>query len=318
MNIRQLETFVRIVELGSFASAAEVMFTTQSTVSSRIRELERHIGVELFDRSQHRAHLTQKGHELLAVARQMVALAATIASEVGDREALVGTVRLGAVGLIGTTWLPGLMAHMHHTYPRVRFKITMGLAGGLLERLRAGDADLVLVNGPVAEHNLATLPLGYDEFVWMASPELAIPDRPLTPVDLKQWPLLGLSEESYHYPLIARWFADGGAVYEPVVSSNNASVIADMTELGLGICMLPKVSYQKVIAEGRLRVLQTRPRPAPVEFVAAYKRSSASALVMAVAALAAELSGFSRLTSPRPKSPKPKSSRLSSRRQRSA
>jgi DNA-binding transcriptional LysR family regulator len=315
MNIRQLETFVRIVELGSFAAAAEVMFTTQSTVSSRIRELERHIGVDLFDRSQHRAHLTQKGQELLPTAQQMVALAATIASEVGDREALAGTMRLGAVGLIGTTWLPELMAHMRHSYPRVRFKITMGLAGGLLERLRTGDADLVLVNGPVAEHNLSTLTLGYDEFVWMASPALDIPDKPLTAADLKQWPLLGLSEDSYHFPLIAQWFADGGAVYDPVIASNNTSVIAEMTMNGLGVCMLPKVSYNKAVAEGRLRIIQTRPRPAPVEFVAAYKRSSASALVTKVAALAAELSAFSPL---RPAAGPAAGTTVNSKRRRSA
>ncbi|MEQ9121813.1 MAG: LysR family transcriptional regulator, partial [Alphaproteobacteria bacterium] len=51
MNIRQLESFVAIVDRGGFGAAAEALATTQSTVSARIRELERRLGVALFDRS---------------------------------------------------------------------------------------------------------------------------------------------------------------------------------------------------------------------------------------------------------------------------
>jgi DNA-binding transcriptional LysR family regulator len=63
MNIKQIETFVRIVELGSFSAAAEALYASQSTVSARIKDLERYLGAELFDRSFHRAQLTPKGHE---------------------------------------------------------------------------------------------------------------------------------------------------------------------------------------------------------------------------------------------------------------
>jgi len=60
MNIKQIETFVRIVELGSFSAAAEALYASQSTVSARIKDLERYLGAELFDRSFHRAQLTRQ------------------------------------------------------------------------------------------------------------------------------------------------------------------------------------------------------------------------------------------------------------------
>ncbi|HVL09263.1 MAG TPA: LysR family transcriptional regulator, partial [Burkholderiaceae bacterium] len=58
MTLQQLETFFWTVTLGSFAAAAERLYTTQSTVSMRVRELERNLGVELFDRSLRSARLT--------------------------------------------------------------------------------------------------------------------------------------------------------------------------------------------------------------------------------------------------------------------
>ena len=110
MNIRQLETFVRIVEHGSFANAARALNTTQSTVSARVKELERYIGADLFDRSRHRAALTPRGHELFAFARQLVEFAASLTTQFRDPAAVTGVLRLGVVGVVANTWLPKLVA----------------------------------------------------------------------------------------------------------------------------------------------------------------------------------------------------------------
>jgi DNA-binding transcriptional LysR family regulator len=63
MNLRQVETFYWAAKLGSFSAAAERMNATQSTVSMRIQEIERDLGVALFDRVQRTARLTPKGRE---------------------------------------------------------------------------------------------------------------------------------------------------------------------------------------------------------------------------------------------------------------
>ena len=62
--MQQLETFFWTVTLGSFSAAAEKLYATQSAVSMRVRELERTLGVELFDRTHRTARLTPKGREL--------------------------------------------------------------------------------------------------------------------------------------------------------------------------------------------------------------------------------------------------------------
>ena len=83
MNLRQLQTFYWVVRLGTFASAAEHLRTTQSTVSARIHELEIDLGVGLFDRTHRAAKLTPKGKELVTYAERFVALMLEMEERIG-------------------------------------------------------------------------------------------------------------------------------------------------------------------------------------------------------------------------------------------
>ena len=293
MDIRQLETLLRIVETGSFAAAAQALAATQSTVSARIRELERSLGVELFDRTQHRARLTPKGLDLLPTAREIVALAAKARHQVGDARAITGIVRIGAVGLVALTWLPKFMAAIRSGYPGVSVMLDVALTGSLIDKVRDGDIDLALVTGPSNETSLASVSLGYDEFVWMAARSLQVPATPMTPAELARWPVLGLSTQSHHYPVIERWFREAGAGYNPVISCGNVRVLADLTLAGLGVSLLPRASFAAEIAANVLDVLNTTPRIEPVEFVALYRGNTMNPLANAIAMLASDVSEFS-------------------------
>jgi DNA-binding transcriptional LysR family regulator len=290
MNIKQLETFVRIVEHGSFANAASALQTTQSTVSARVKELERSIGTPLFDRTFHRAQLTPRGHELFASARQLVDFAASITSRFRDASAVSGLLRMGVVGVVANTWLPKLVAASRSRYPGVTLRLDMSLTRTLIERLRAGTLDVAIVAGPIAEPDFLAVSLGHDEFVWMASPKLRIPGKALGPRELQRWPILSLAEDSFHYPVIERWFRDGGAIFRSACSCNNMNVIAALTAAGQGVSLLPRNCYRHEIAAGRLRVLKASPPLAPVEFSVIYRADRHHPLTAPIARLAQEAS----------------------------
>ena len=86
MEVRNLITFLKIIETGSFSKAAEQLTYSQSTVTVQIQQLEEEIGVQLFDRIGKKIYVTEKGHELEAYAQQIIALtqqAAAIGGEAG-------------------------------------------------------------------------------------------------------------------------------------------------------------------------------------------------------------------------------------------
>lgn len=290
MNIKQLETFVRIVEHGTFANAAKALNTTQSTVSARVKELERYIGADLFDRSFHRAALTPRGHELFSFAKQLVDFAASLTVQFRDPAAVTGLLRVGVVGVVATTWLPRLVEALRSRYPGLTLRLDMSLTRALVERLRDGRLDLAIVAGQVAEPGFLAESLGYDEFVWMASPALAVPRKTLGPRDLQRWPVLSLSEDSFHYPVIERWFRDGEAFYRSSISCNNMEVIASLTAKGLGVSLLPRHCYRAAIAARRLVVLKTAPAIPRVEFTLIHRVDRPHPLVEPIAAIAKRVS----------------------------
>jgi DNA-binding transcriptional LysR family regulator len=295
MNIRQLVSFVRVVELGSFAAAAKALHATQSTISARIRELETAWGVELFDRSHHRIQVSPKGEEILPWARQIIALSDRISYQLGEPEAFTGLLRIGVAGRIAYTWLPKLIGAIRSRHPRVRFDLTLGLTAPLLQMVRSGELDLAFAGAPITDPALESMSLGYDEFVWMASPTLALPEKTLSAQELARWPIVGLSQASPHYPVIDRWFSAGNAEYRPVISCNDMAIAAKLIAAGQGIGLLHRASHRNEVLAGLLTVLDTAPAFPRLEFVAVYPRSGASPLVSAVAVLAAEISEFPRL-----------------------
>lgn len=290
MNIRQLETFVRIVEHGSFANAAKALNTTQSTVSARVKELERYIGADIFDRSFHRAALTPRGHELFSFAKQLVDFASSLTIQFRDPAAVTGVLRLGVVGVVANTWLPQLVAALRGRYPGLTLRLDMSLTRALVERLRDGRLDAAIIAGQVSDPGFRAESLGYDEFVWMASPSLRIPRRTLGPAELQRWPILTLSEDSFHYPVIERWFRDAGALFRSAASCNNMDVIAGLTAGGLGVSLLPRHCYRSEIAARRLVVVRTAPPIPRVEFCLIHRMDRPHPLIAPIAELATQAS----------------------------
>ena len=130
---------------------------------------------------------------------------------------------MGVVGVVANTWLPRLVAALRGRYPGVSLRIDMSLTRALIERLRGGRLDAAIIAGELTEPGFRTEPLGHDEFAWMASPKLRIPGKVLGPEDLRRWPILGLSEDSFHYPVIERWFRDAGTFHRSAASCKHES-----------------------------------------------------------------------------------------------
>ena len=71
MDLKNLETFIQVAELSSFTRAAQKSGYSQSTVSFQIQQLEKSLGIQLFERINHTVSLTGKGREVLEYAHKI-------------------------------------------------------------------------------------------------------------------------------------------------------------------------------------------------------------------------------------------------------
>src|SRR5439155_687121 len=147
MELRQLEYFVAVAEEQSFTRAAERVHISQSGVSAQIRQLERELGAELFDRSGRTVTLTVAGKAALEHARAALAAAQSLGQAVGEVTDLIrGQLTVGMVTGCTITPLFDALAGFHAEHPGVVITLREGGSADLIERVRKGSADIALVS----------------------------------------------------------------------------------------------------------------------------------------------------------------------------
>lgn len=170
-TLRQLEYFAGIVDHGSFRAAAEACFVTQPALSSQIQQLERTLGVRLFERDGRRVRLSQAGSRLLPRARLTLESATDLLAEArAQGEPLAGPLRLGVIPTVAPYLLPRLAPEAHRRYPELRLLLHEGQTHDLVEQLNDHQLDLLLLALDVDLEGAEEHYLFDDPFV------LAVPD----------------------------------------------------------------------------------------------------------------------------------------------
>lgn len=298
MNLRRLETFYWAAELGSFTAAAEKLNSTPSTVSMRIQELERELGVVLFDRTKRVARPTELGRDLIDYVERVLRSAAEMRARIATAESTTGTLRIGVAEVISITWLPRLISRLHGCFPKVRIELEEGLTQVLETKLEQNALDVILSPGGPSNSRFHVVPLGRVEFAWMASPGLGIPARRVTPRVLEGWPIIALSQESYHDASIERWFRAGGARFARIGTCKSMGVAASLAISGLGATLLPVRCFEEALAARRLVRIEAEPSFPLIPFRAMCARPEINHLAEHAAELARETSNFDDMPAP--------------------
>lgn len=288
MKLRQLEAFYWIARLGSFHAAARHLHVAQPSVSARVRELERHLGVALFERSGRGLRPTAKGRDLLGYAARMIELANEIAQRVGEREALRGRVRFGVTSVPALTWMPKAMRRLGQAYPGVEAEFVVDASENLRAQLLRGELDLAFLAGPLADPGIATRPLARAPMAWLCAPELVLPAGPLGPADLAEIPIITDSRGSFLHALALDWFRAAGVEPRRHHGCTILQTRLQLARAGLGVAIAPPRHAARELAEGTLRLIDTAPPLPALEYFAAIAGGTASLAAKAVLEVALE------------------------------
>lgn len=145
LTLRQLRAFAAVAETGSFTAAAASLHLTQSALSVLVRELEREMGVQLFDRHTRRVLLSEGGREFQpSVQRLLADLASAVAGVTELRDQKKGVLRLAAPQLMACTLMPRVIAAYGARYPDIDVRLADTLPEHLLDGLLSGEAELAV------------------------------------------------------------------------------------------------------------------------------------------------------------------------------
>lgn len=159
-DLKSMEYFVQVAQLGSFSRAAEVLRLTQPAVSRQVRKLESEMGVPLLYRRGRNVAPTEAGQILLSRARELCKEAAKICEDVRAGASLPsGPLSIGVANVIGQLLLPAAVASFRERCPNVRLHISEGYSGFVEEWLIDGRVDVGLIWGRPASAAIDLQPM---------------------------------------------------------------------------------------------------------------------------------------------------------------
>ncbi|MFJ7149950.1 LysR family transcriptional regulator [Streptomyces sp. NPDC100445] len=251
-DLAGLELLLAVARLGSLGAAAREVGITQPAASSRIRSMERQLGVALVDRSPRGSRLTDAGALVTDWARRVVEAAAAFdAGARALRDRRDSRLRVAASMTIAEYLLPGWLLALHAQRPDTAVSLLAGNSARVAELLLAGEADLGFVEG-------LTTPAGLDSTV-IAHDRLIVVTAPGHPWARRRRPLTG--EELAATPLILRERGSGtrqvldtalGGLARPLMELSSTTAVKASAVSGAGPSVLSELAVGEELATRRL------------------------------------------------------------------
>lgn len=254
MELRNIKTFARIAEVGSFTRVATELGYTQSAVTMQVKQLERELDCVLFERLGRSVRLTPEGERLLPVANRMLQ-AADEASRIAQKPGEVsGTLRIGVSDSLLVGVLAPVLSELSRTYPRVCASTHQQMPDEQFAMLRRNDIDVLLLLDERMERpewvKVFEVPAEVG-FVAAATDPLA--RRTKVPLEEVLSRPLFLTERdvSYRTGLDERIWARGLEA-TPRVECGNTAFLTELVEGCGGVSFLPSCAVRAAVAAGRL------------------------------------------------------------------
>jgi len=252
-TLQQLRYFVAIADSGSFGVAADEQFVSQPALSAQIKELERKLGVMLFERTNRGVLLTTHGDEVLkrarAVLQEMVGL---VEATKHDGKHLRGEIGLGVIPTLAPYILPDVVRSFKTSHPDAELRIFEMTTNKLLDSLRRGEIDLGLLALPVFSDEFLTAPIAEDKFL-LAMPtnhELASSKSPLKLEKLRGERVILLEEGHCLRDQVAQ--VCQLAFSEPSeIQATSMATLSQMVAAGMGVTLLPECAEKVEAGSGR-------------------------------------------------------------------
>lgn len=242
ISIRQLQYLVAVADEPTWASAAESVGVSPSALSQGLAELERRIGVDLFEAHGRRRLVRDSATPVLDHARHVVALTSDLV-DWSDRvrHARAGRVRLGMIDVAAVAYFPDVVRQFRTERPEVRLTVSVAPSAALLDGLRAGALDLLVCVAPPSELSGVTTDLLLDEPLVMIGPVGA--------TELGPWVTFPSGSHTRH--LVLEGLRRIGAPLTIAAESHQPDVLLQMVRLGLGWTVLPRHHLPDDVTVGR-------------------------------------------------------------------
>lgn len=260
MEIRNMKAFLNVAELQSFTKAAELSGYSQSAITVQIKQLEKELGVQLFERIGKQVKLTNYGETFLQQAIVILKEIEIAKEIVHTNEAPAGNLDIGVIESLSTSVLPDILIEFQQKYPHVSTTIKTGLNSEMYEMIKNNQIDLIYFLDEKLNFPKWIKVLEKEEpIVFVTSSKNPFLNHKDTTLQMVLEEPLILSEKglSYRYDL-EQYLASKNMELHPVLEIGNTDVILKLILNNYGISFLPYYVVQELVEQGELTILDIK------------------------------------------------------------
>lgn len=208
MNLKRLEYFCHLAELGNFTRTAQQIGIAQPALSIAIQKLEQEVGLKLINRADKNSLLTAEGKVLYKLASKLLSQAKQVELEIEELKELEGgTIRFGVSAMMGSYYFPNVLTKFKQKYPKIKIHLVDQGTAALENMLLNGELDLALVRGDLENPQLRYTELINEEVVaGMVKSHSLAAQQTLSMAQFCQQPLV-LFHEGYFLREVVSQFA---------------------------------------------------------------------------------------------------------------
>jgi LysR family nitrogen assimilation transcriptional regulator len=259
MEIKQLQLFSRIAEIGNLTRAASVLDVTQAALSRQVAQLEAELGTELFRRNGRGLVLTDAGRRLLdqvpMVLRQIAIAERAVKGESAPPQ---GSFVLGLAPSLARTVVVPLIQAFREQLPEVTLRTVDGTSANLRELVGAGKLDCAVIYNPVPSETVDLRPLASERFYLVSSLKAVrdglVPPRSVRLEKLPELPLVIAGKSNVIHGVLAAALAEQGLTAQVVHEVENLTAILDLIRHGYGCSVIPLSGVRPCIGDSKLRL----------------------------------------------------------------
>lgn len=293
MTLKQLEAFYWAATCANFAIASQRVNVSISSLSKRINELEQSLGVTLFDRTGHKAMLTQAGQELMPQALALLDSAAAIRNSFSREGGLAGRCQFGVGELSALTWLARFVAQARIEHPKLVMEPTVEVGGVLQERVENGELDFAVIAGRSSRQMLLAQPISQAHFVWTGGAALCKSGVSVADLVRQGFPIVALPPTAGTTRLIDDWLLANEIAAVERINCNNWGAVAGLVMAGVGVGMLPQAWAKRLASQNRLLTPKDGVGLAPMTYSFHWRRGDSRPLLQKMHLLASSCADFS-------------------------
>jgi LysR family transcriptional regulator, low CO2-responsive transcriptional regulator len=262
LNPYELQVFLAAAEAENFSAAARKLHLTQPAVSQQIQTLEKRLQLELFQRDGRHITLTEAGHALAPMARELVNLSAHIEENMAAwRGVVTGHLIIGCTSTPGKYILPWLVGSFCQNYTQVQITVEIVRRSDLVQKLERQEINFGITSGQLPHPDLAYEEFLQDNLVLIVPAQHPFADQEVISPDMLQGQTVILREEAAGTRLtmlegLERVGLRLDDLRVAAIELGSAEGVIGAVEAGWGISWVSMVAAQRALELGKIRMIE--------------------------------------------------------------